>query len=349
MYPTEKQPAFGIFVKNFIDSFHSSKIFNIKTIAVIKGRKQGMINKLVSYMMLYFKILTKGIFYKYDIIYVHYFKYTIIPSYLIKIIKPNLKLIYNFHGSDIIDEKTHNMKINRLKYNILKSSNAIIVPSQYFNSLITRNFPTLAQKIFISPSGGINEKIFFKKKAQINSETLQIGYVGRIDYGKGIDTLLKAVDILNNESINFKCNIVGSGALEEQIKCNMPESIKSKVKFHGAQPQYKLNDYYNSFDVFVFPTKRLSESLGLVGIESLACGTPVIGSNIGEIRYYIKEGYNGFLFNPNDHLMLAQKIIKYKRLSRKERFNLSANAVASSKKYYSKEVHENIESFLKKL
>ena len=59
----------------------------------------------------------------------------------------------------------------------------------------------------------------------------------------------------------------------------------------------------------MFPSKR-NESLGLVGVEALACGVPVIGSNIGGIPGFIEEGKNGFLFDPDNEHSLVEKVIK---------------------------------------
>ena len=66
--------------------------------------------------------------------------------------------------------------------------------------------------------------------------------------------------------------------------------------------QPKLNILYNIATVFIFPSRE--EPLGLVGLESIACGTPVIGSNIGGIPEYINKR-NGFLFDPNEPKELA--------------------------------------------
>ena len=66
--------------------------------------------------------------------------------------------------------------------------------------------------------------------------------------------------------------------------------------------QPTLNILYNIATVFIFPSRE--EPLGLVGLESIACGTPVIGSNIGGIPEYINEN-NGLLFDPNEPKELA--------------------------------------------
>ena len=70
----------------------------------------------------------------------------------------------------------------------------------------------------------------------------------------------------------------------------------NSLTFINKVKQEELNILYNISDFFIFPSRK--EPLGLVGIESIAAGTPVIGSNVGGIKEYINDN-NGFLFNPN--------------------------------------------------
>ena len=60
--------------------------------------------------------------------------------------------------------------------------------------------------------------------------------------------------------------------------------------------------------VFIFPTERQTECLGLVGLEAMACDISVIGAQIGGLRDYLKDGYNGFFFEPGSATDLALKI-----------------------------------------
>jgi glycosyltransferase involved in cell wall biosynthesis len=133
----------------------------------------------------------------------------------------------------------------------------------------------------------------------------------------------------------FSAVIIGQGAgLEEIRRFIISNGLESKVKLMGYLTRDKLAEHYRSFDVFVFPSTR--ESLGLVGLEALACGTPVIGSDIPAIKEYIRDGFNGFLFekgNPDD---LAGKLNGYLKLGADKRLKLSRNAVETVQHRYSK-------------
>ncbi|WP_430974585.1 glycosyltransferase family 4 protein [Sunxiuqinia rutila] len=346
MFPSRKHPFYGIFVKNFIDGFRSEKLLRVKNTALIKGKKSNSLKKLIAYSYLSVKIILKGALFNHDIIYVHYLKYTTFSTFFIKLIKPKVKLVYNVHGSDILDNDSSSIKINAFKQRVLNSCDAIVVPSNYFAEIFRTNFPQFNSKLFISPSGGIDEKLFFKDKHNITKNQFIIGYIGRIDKGKGIETLLKATELIESKNIDFRVDIVGSGALEDRLKKELNDEIKTKIRFHGAKPQRDLRRFYNNFDIFVFPSERLNESLGLVGLESMACGTPVIGSSIGEIKNYIKDGYNGYLFNPKDYNMLAEKLLYFNGLNNTEKDQLSSNAIELSKKYGNQTVHNKLSNFL---
>ena len=84
------------------------------------------------------------------------------------------------------------------------------------------------------------------------------------------------------------------------------KNLRGKVQFLGSKKQDELRRYYSASDALVFPS--LYESFGLVALEALACGTPVIASRIGEMTTIIKEGKNGLSFSPNDPSSLSNAL-----------------------------------------
>src|SRR5690606_38947865 len=118
------------------------------------------------------------------------------------------------------------------------------------------------------------------------------GYISRVDRGKGWETFIHALYELSNTfpSNDFRALVVGSGSeLAELKKTVSLLKLDSTVDIRPPVIQRDLPLYYNQIEAFVFPT-TLEESLGLVGLESMACGTPVIGSNIGGLKSYIDDG-----------------------------------------------------------
>lgn len=114
--------------------------------------------------------------------------------------------------------------------------------------------------------------------------------------------------------------------------------LGSCVEYLGAIPHDELPQYYNDMDVLVFPTERDAESLGLVGLEALACGVPVIGSAIAALPGYIEHGRNGFLFPPGDSDALFSCLVHFFSLKEAEIYELKRNATRSVEDYDSTSV-----------
>lgn len=94
--------------------------------------------------------------------------------------------------------------------------------------------------------------------------------------------------------------------------------LDNLIKYIGPIPYHSLPEIYCTLDLFIFPT-CLEESLGLVGLEAMACEVPVIGSYIGGLKDYIKDKENGFFFTPGNAEELSNKIELYLSLSSSEK------------------------------
>lgn len=98
----------------------------------------------------------------------------------------------------------------------------------------------------------------------------------------------------------------------------------------------------------IFPT-MLYESLGLVGIEAMACGCPVIGSNIGCLPEYIKDGITGFLFESGNSHELAERITYFYKLTDEQRNTMRIQAVKTAHQYDSDEISRMLISKMKEI
>lgn len=341
MYPSEKYPNYGVFVKNFYDQLSTSEDSNI----IFIKKEPKKILKFLNYLQFYYKVFMEYAFGDYDLVYVHYAGYNAPPVLLAKILNKKIKLIVNVHGSDVTPEKKLERATNFLTNLLLKKSDLIVVPSSYFASIVNEKY-AISNPVFVSPSGGIDFTVFtsqsMRKKGK--NKVFKIGYVSRIDKEKGWDTVLYALErLIYQYASEVQLIMVGNGAQNDQaLKLIKELKLENHVTKHNLLTHQELVSIYSELDVFIFPSTRAGESLGLVGIEAMACGTPVIGSDAGGIKTYLKDGINGFLFNPGSVSDLIQKIEKYKNLSSEEKKIFSENAIATAKRFDSKKVNEDL-------
>lgn len=339
MYPSAKDKTYGTFVKMFKDGIERNADDIQFDCCFIRGRTNNFILKLYKYIVFYFSIIYKVLFTEYDIVYNHQITHSAPVLRFCRCIR-KFKLVMNIHGGDIVTIHRMSQVLLGVAIPLLRVSRLIVVPSEYFKSIVLNIIPELSpEQVFVSASGGIDKREFVCLKVQKPS-TGMIIYVSRIDIGKGWDILLYAVYELKKKGKfeGKKVIFVGYGAQIELLKNKIQElDLLDCCSYVGPKTHLELNELYNQADVMIFPT-MLYESLGLVGLEAMACGCPVIGSNMGCLPEYIKDGATGFLFEPGNSHDLATKIIDYYNLPSNKKNTIISQAIEMAKKYDSNEI-----------
>jgi D-inositol-3-phosphate glycosyltransferase len=138
-------------------------------------------------------------------------------------------------------------------------------------------------------------------------------WVGRIAPIKGLDTLLDAVARLAEGGQDMRLLVVGGDAdeptsgHEASLRQRLARlGLEGSVRFVGPQPQSVLPLYYAASDVTVLPSYY--ESFGMVALEAMACGSPVIASRVGGLVTTVRDGVTGFLVPDGDVGALAERI-----------------------------------------
>jgi glycosyltransferase involved in cell wall biosynthesis len=165
-------------------------------------------------------------------------------------------------------------------------------------------------------SNGINLEDFgpaqvgdFHKRFNIPNDAVKLLFVGRLYPEKSIDTLIKAVPHIIKEYPKTHLMIAGAGHLRPKLeKLVHSLNVNKYVSFLGLVSDEDKLLAYNASDIFVLPS--LAELEGMVVLEAMACGKPIIISDaIGSASRFFVDG-NGFLFKTQDHLDLAQQVLK---------------------------------------
>lgn len=344
MYPSETDKVYGTFVRNFVEDARRRNAGGVTELVAIRGKRKGAAAKAAAYAAFYAKTLYKLLFKSYDIVYVHTITFTSIPLRVASWFR-RLPLVFNVHGDDVLPETAMKKRLKRIAAPMLPRAKMIVSPSVYYRKVLREEFRALIDytDIFVSPSGGLGPKFYYDTPKAPESQTLTLGFVSRIDHGKGWKTLLDAVALLRQRGIACRAIIAGKGAQSQQLE----EAIKEKglidcVKYIGPQSHDSLPALYRSFDLFIFPTERRAESLGLVGIEAMAAGTPVIASRIGGPSGYVIDDVNGYLFDTGDANVLADRIEEFSALSKDDKLRLSEGAMKTAADYHTDDVQREL-------
>lgn len=179
-----------------------------------------------------------------------------------------------------------------------------------------------ADKIRVVPCGVNTEEMFpvdqrlARMKLKLPQDDFVLLQLGRMVPRKGVDNVIKALTKLKYTGTRTRLIIVGG---EEEV-CGLgynPEiarlkqlakdlGVQQSVTFAGRKGRDELKYFYAAADIFI--TTPWYEPFGITPLESMACGTPVIGADVGGIKYSVLNGKTGLLVPPNDPRALAEKI-----------------------------------------
>jgi len=138
---------------------------------------------------------------------------------------------------------------------------------------------------------------------------LNILFVGRLEKQKGVSYLIKAYRRVKQEIPNSRLIIVGPGTrLRGKYEQEVLRSGLKDVIFVGGKPQSELPQYYKTADVFCAPATGL-ESFGIVLLEAMAVGKPIVATNIDGYNSVLTHGVEGLLVPPKNEEMLAQALV----------------------------------------
>jgi 1,2-diacylglycerol 3-alpha-glucosyltransferase len=233
-----------------------------------------------------------------------------------------LPIVLHFHTwvTDAPQYYPINIKEEYLKkgtWRYLKSlcrrSDCVVTPSVTALRELKARVPDMRCTDWVSPGvdfGRFNPHVkgaWVREKHGVGDAPLLL-HVGRISLEKNLELVFEALPLVKKARPGVKLIVVGSGpALDQYKELAKSKGLTDNVVFTGFVPDEQLPSYYAAADAFVIASTF--ETLGIVTVEAMACGTPAAGINCRVIPELIRDGKNGHLFeaNPQD---CAAKIIK---------------------------------------
>lgn len=136
---------------------------------------------------------------------------------------------------------------------------------------------------------------------------LFVGVLDRAHFFKGVDILLESFSKIREENVYLV--VVGEGDMKDYyIELAKNLGVSDKVVFPGRVSDGNLPEYYAASDIVVLPSVTMGEAFGIVLLEGMASGKPVIASNLPGVRTVVTEGSDGFLVGPRNEADLTEKI-----------------------------------------
>lgn len=236
---------------------------------------------------------------------------------------PKFKQITTYHcdlnlGSGLLNRAITAVSFGLMRLQLHRSRSIVVLSRDYFaHSKMSRHIGKVEQvypPIDAEDFRPTESSALFRRLVA-GERTVKIGFVGRIVYEKGIEYLLDSIPRLAKSLPDFKILIVGDyqkvagGSIKDELDSYL-ERWPGKIIFTGFLSDEELRQFYSGLDVFVLPSIDPLEAFGLVQVEAMFCGTPVVASNLPGVREVItKTGY-GRLSRPKDPTDIAECIVE---------------------------------------
>lgn len=247
----------------------------------------------------------------FDIIHIHGCLAPLLPLYVLKFSKTkNVITLHSYFKNSL-----GYIFFRSLLHPFFKKLDGIIAVSNAAKKATEKYFPG---KYHIIPNG-VDINLFhpnIKPLEEYLNYYPRLLFVGRLEPRKGLKYLLRALPIIKKEFPNFLLLIIGKGVLGYSYKEYISKETKENIVFCGAFPFEELPKFYATCNIFVAPSIG-AESFGIILLEAMACGKPVVASNIPGYREILENGKEGFLVKPCDHKDIAEKVIEIAKDAKK--------------------------------
>lgn len=236
-------------------------------------------------------------------------------------------LIYNFHSPSheeylllhpkaSMSRRYFPANVRRfIEYFCVKKAAWVMVESRYMKAKVAEIHKIPGERIVVNPGGVDLEKFrppqdpgMLKKELGLPESKIHLLTVRNLEPRMGLDNLLKCIYILKTRQAGIHLVLGGEGPEKKNLENLIREyDLDDAVTMTGFIPSDRLPEYYGAADFFILPTRQL-EGFGLVTVESMACGTPVLGTPVGGTKEILSAFDSRFLFKDSSPEAMAEGI-----------------------------------------
>lgn len=259
---------------------------------------------------------------QYSLVHAHFFMSALVAADIKRILK--IPFVVTFHALGMIRRLFQGSRDAfpeervDIEKRIVKEADYIIAECPQDKTDLVKHYQAQLDKITVIPCGFSHQEFYPVGRNEARSR-LGLGasdrillQLGRMVPRKGVDNVIRALASLRKNGCECRLVIVGGeGDADDKELMRLKElatteGVKDYVIFAGKKDRDELKYYYSAADVFI--TTPWYEPFGITPLEAMACGVPVIGSNVGGIKYSVADGETGFLVPPSDYRAVAEKV-----------------------------------------
>jgi glycosyltransferase involved in cell wall biosynthesis len=216
-------------------------------------------------------------------------------------------LSYRLQYHDWIKRFLYYRAVRFFEPRAFRKLNEIIANSRYVKEALIRSYHLQANTIEVIYNGVQGSITSSSSQGEPRQDETRILFVGSNFQRKGLPTLIRALPQVLVRIPNGMLYVIGKDPNQEAMhRLCQRMKVENHVRYLGGLPHSEVLNHFIQADIFVMPS--LIEGFGIVFLEAMAAGVPVIGSNVGGTRELIRDGVNGFLVKPLDIQGLAHKI-----------------------------------------
>ncbi len=314
MYPSEANPSLGIFIKRQVRHLSDLDV-KIDLVANSIGPGRAIVRK---YLRLAVDVAGRRAT-PFDLIHVHW---PVVPGILGWLLARwrRRPLVVTVHGGEIDPSEIFSIEMGSQKRQltrliagwVLRRADSVIVVGRYLVD-VARRLGVPESRIAVINMGVDTTEFYPRARAQararlgIEPDRLVLLSVGSLTPVKGHAYLIGAMPAIQRHHPSCHLYVVGDGPLQARLQAQTDElEIAERVTFVGPRPPDEIVWWLSAADLVIVPS--IAESFGLVAVEALACGIPVVASRVGGLVEHIVDGENGFLVPPGDSRSIAEKV-----------------------------------------
>ncbi len=297
---------------NIINQEFETQYINLATNTKLVELNKPTFSKFFTFLRILYKVFTTLLTKRFDLGYVSltasgpaFYKDAVVIL-LLKMFR--VKIVYFFHNKGVLNASRSGF--NNLLYKFVFHNTKSIILSKYLYPDIEKY--VAKENVFYCPYGiPTIAAAEYQRVPRVNEEPCKLLFFGNMTVEKGILVLLEACKKLQDKNYPFRCDYVGGwhNISEEDFKSSIKQySLQDHVIAHGPKYTDDKYDFFKGADIFVFPTYYGYETFGLVNLEAMQFGLPIISTPVGGIPDAVIDGKTGLLVSTENVDALTEKL-----------------------------------------